>query len=452
MKRNIAMFLIISLMCSSAPAVAFAETSTPAQTSNNTISYQELPCRNKDSNCRDFTWEPVDGTKKYTVHIYDGQLLVRFAEIFTNYIEVQGLDPEKNYRIEVRSVKDSAETPPKDPDSEDDNPGTDPENPGDKPSDPPTPPAQKDKAGAVTGVKTVRGYHTVKITWKAAKNATGYRIYCAKYSGGNQKMPPLSSYDSNEKDCVFILKNIAANQYYSVWIVPYVDRNDKETYGISRRIKTAKAHTLYYTLKLKKTVSQKCQCKTHRAVYRTFKKNSTITGYFVKPEGVHKYKTFKDGHVFYVKADYCNRKTAKSHENAKEIYTKEEAERFIDEFKPKSKTNYVMWASLHTQHVYIFKKINGRYQMVNRFICGSGKAATPTATSTSKKKTLWKKYRKYHNRNYWNCFAGPDGFHGLLGKEKLDGRTKSHGCIRVNDKDSKYIYKYVPKKTRVIVY
>ena len=302
------------------------------------------------------------------------------------------------------------------------------------------------KLKAPTGLTAIRGYNNVKLRWNKVPGATGYKVYIAKNTGSEQKRPsnPIT-YDSNETDTSCTLKDLTRGEYYRVWVVPYRTASDKSTYGDAATKVTAKVHTLYYTATLREKVTLYCHCGGHRGKAKTLK-----SGYKVHAYGYTsgKYVFKSGGHTYHVSSLRCrSAKAITDHGNA---YTEEEAEYFISQLtkNKKSKTGYIIWASLYTQNVYIFKWSDGKYKVIRSFVCGSGKPATPSPTG--KNKSIWYKMRSYHGRSYWSCYSSYNSFHGLK-KEKLKGKTMSHGCIRVNDKDAKYIYSNIPKNTRVIV-
>lgn len=360
-----------------------------------------------ESNTLKLTWEAVENAERYVVDLKgttgmdesNHQLVVESGEnaVFNDLV----VGEEYNYSIKVELVK----------------------------------------LQAVTNLKAVRGYKTIKFTWSPVKGAAGYKVY----SSTSQTMPssPLT-YDNNERDTQFILKNLSSNVTYNVWVVPYRDRNDKSTYGTPAKVSAAKVHGLYYSVTLKKTRTLKCHCGKHKARKRTFKKGFQFRAYAFSGGC---YWFMYNGHKYRVSALSC--KNAKSLENANDVYSKEEAEYYINEYRPTSKTPYVVWASLYTQHVYVFKKSRGQYKMVKCVLCGTGKASTPTPTGM--KRSIYFRKKKRHGRPYWNCFLSYTAIHGLK-KEKLRGRTLSNGCIRVNNNDAKYIYYTVPLKSRMMIY
>ena len=92
----------------------------------------------------------------------------------------------------------------------------------------------------------------------------------------------------------------------------------------------------------------------------------------------------------------------------------------------------------------------GVYRLEKDFICGSGKAETPSPRGMNMK--IWNRISYRNGRPRWSCYNQINAFHGLKGKEYLRGRTVSHGCIRVNNVDRDYIWNNVPLNSSVIVY
>lgn len=305
--------------------------------------------------------------------------------------------------------------------------------------------ADDGKLDAVTNLKAVRGYKTVKLTWAPVEGATGYKVYGARYTSDNQTMPATPyTYDTNESDTTFILKNLTLNRYYNIWVVPYKDKNDKSTYGEPERIKVAKVHSLYYNVTFKTKRYLKCHCGGHRAKGHTFKKGYKFTAYGFTSG---KYKFIYNGHVYYVSALSC--KSASANYKVADRYTPEEAEYFMNELRPSTSTGYAVWTSLYTQTVYTFKKVGGVYKLTNWFQCSSGAAKAPSPTGMSK--SVHRKIKKRHKRWYWSCFSSLNSFHGVLKGQKT-GYPASLGCVRMENNDAKYIYYKIPKRSRVVSY
>ena len=125
-----------------------------------------------------------------------------------------------------------------------------------------------------------------------------------------------------------------------------------------------------------------------------------------------------------------------------------------------SKTNYLVLASRSKYFTAVFKGSKGNWQLVRFIYCSVGKKSTKTRTGTYKIKNKKKYFLSGNVRvKYASRYVGGYYFHSvcynLAGKKIVDGRLGkqiSHGCIRMSTADAKYIYKTVPKNSKVVVY
>ena len=134
-------------------------------------------------------------------------------------------------------------------------------------------------------------------------------------------------------------------------------------------------------------------------------------------------------------------------------YSRDEAEFFVQGFCKKlnvgSKTSYLMWTSFYTQHIYLFHRDNGRWECVDDWHCGTGRAVTPSPTGT---KEIGNKSPYHHNLKWWSSFTAEglgNAFHSKYSGDRV-GQTLSHGCIRNPVKKAKKVYDNCARGTRVI--
>ena len=136
-------------------------------------------------------------------------------------------------------------------------------------------------------------------------------------------------------------------------------------------------------------------------------------------------------------------------------FSKKEANLFINSYvkanKIRSSKKYLIWVSSYTQHLYVFKKVNGKWKATGRnWEVSMGKASTPSPTGNKK---IQKKVSSRHGIPYWNCFSGWNALHGIsAGMGSYIGRLASHGCIRNNVPNAGWIYNHCKNGTKVIVY
>lgn len=125
-----------------------------------------------------------------------------------------------------------------------------------------------------------------------------------------------------------------------------------------------------------------------------------------------------------------------------------------------SETNWLVLTDTKYYFTAVFKGSRGNWELVRFIYCAVGKKSSKTRKGSfrMKRKRSYFYYSKY--RCKWaSKYSGPYYYHSILynrsGKKILDGRLGkmiSHGCIRMEADDAKYIYKNVPKKSTVLVY
>ncbi len=141
-------------------------------------------------------------------------------------------------------------------------------------------------------------------------------------------------------------------------------------------------------------------------------------------------------------------------------YSTEEKENFVNSIGYESDTAYLVWVSLLTQKVNVFRRANGEWYLLHTFACCSGKNTTPTEGGVF----------RYHSRqNYWDfgsyyvnrpmIFNGGHAFHTrtyIKGTSRLlddtMGRPASQGCVRMYDADVNWLWDNMPFGTTVVVF
>lgn len=125
-----------------------------------------------------------------------------------------------------------------------------------------------------------------------------------------------------------------------------------------------------------------------------------------------------------------------------------------------SDTNYLVLVNRATHKVGIFTGSKGNWQMNFYWDCADGKESTPTVTGVF---TVGKKGYYFDSDGvrcyYYTQFYKGYLFHSVLYNPKngnlADGRVGmalSHGCVRLQIDNAKWIYDNIPKGTTVVVY
>lgn len=133
----------------------------------------------------------------------------------------------------------------------------------------------------------------------------------------------------------------------------------------------------------------------------------------------------------------------------------------INNLSLSSNTKYLIQVDLHNQRTNIYKGSKNSWNLLKSFTCSSGVKGeeTPAGSYTVKTKGKWFFSNSYkQGGKYWVQFYGNYLFHSLPLDETKDkildytlGKPASHGCIRLREIDSKWIYDNIPEGSKVII-
>lgn len=141
--------------------------------------------------------------------------------------------------------------------------------------------------------------------------------------------------------------------------------------------------------------------------------------------------------------------------------SKEELEFYVNYKKFKSSTNNFVWVDIARQKTYVFSKDeNGRLNLTKEIIVATGKDVTPTIRGLFElngQRGTYMYFPQYKSSvKNWVRITGGYLFHSITyskdGKRVLDptlGKKRSHGCVRMSEQDSYWMYKNIPNKTAV---
>lgn len=135
-------------------------------------------------------------------------------------------------------------------------------------------------------------------------------------------------------------------------------------------------------------------------------------------------------------------------------------EDFVTLNQLESKTPYLIWTDIYRQRTYVLKKQDGQWRLEKSFVCSSGKNINPTPQGIYEVQYtipfigMDKSYRCKNALVFYRDYM----FHSILfdktgkyiksGKYEL-GQKASHGCIRLSEEDSAWLYKHIPVGTTV---
>lgn len=146
-----------------------------------------------------------------------------------------------------------------------------------------------------------------------------------------------------------------------------------------------------------------------------------------------------------------------------EDYTQRVKEYYVNSIrKCSSDTSYLIWVSLYTQRINIFKGSKGNWKLIRSGQIASGRNACPTPVEVTKilYKTKQWSYEHYYCHHV-SVFDEARGFHSRPTKYAADGGgiydwsigfPASAGCVRLMDEDCTFIYDNCPSGTAVYIY
>ena len=153
----------------------------------------------------------------------------------------------------------------------------------------------------------------------------------------------------------------------------------------------------------------------------------------------------KDGSTWY-KADNDG-KLVKSVPPAQYLMT-EYAQRFS------SATRWLIMINLDTAMLGVYTGSQGNWTCVQYWLCSPGKPSTPTVTGTFTTLDRKPHLSTAYSAQYCTRFYGGYFIHSILGTGNELGsyRYLSHGCVRVEVDNARWIYENIPLGTTVHVY
>lgn len=155
------------------------------------------------------------------------------------------------------------------------------------------------------------------------------------------------------------------------------------------------------------------------------------------------------GSIFYCNKSRTNKRSCIY--NSGRTYSAQEAEFFVNDRGLSSSTGTLVWINTYTQTLYMFNGSAGSWHCVLASKCSTGKAASPTPTGVSGRKTIWKKISKRHGIKFWSPFSQINSVHGKKAKWRM-GAPKSNGCVRNYVEAAQQVYYGAPIGTTVLVY
>lgn len=323
------------------------------------------------------------------------------------------------------------------------------------------------------------GNKYVQVKWDKVTSATGYQIYQKSSATGKYK-----SIGTTEKTLVKI-KKLTNGKTYDFKVRAYREISGVTRYGefsnvitatpfsvssaVSSELKTI--HSMYYTA----TVLYNTYVKSSKGKTVALKAGSTVTvtkrGTTCTIQVPGDTSATAQISIGYLNFTRCI--TEYSTTGTFGDYSLKAKEAFVNS-KYSSATDYLIWISLPKQRLYIFKKNkttnlweldkdpNGKYR---NWLCATGMAATPTPPGryTIHRKAPFFKFDEDCYANDASFFSG-NAIHSWLftfytqahyndgERPGKPGAPASHGCVRLDDQNAKWVYDNIPIGTTCIIY
>lgn len=131
----------------------------------------------------------------------------------------------------------------------------------------------------------------------------------------------------------------------------------------------------------------------------------------------------------------------------------------------KSSTKYLILVNQGKHRTYIYKGSKNNWHRIHTFECGTGRNGTRTPNGTFHIQDRGLYFNTNGNARcwYWSRFKGNYLFHSmtyykssrptrLMGARNTQIGYVSHGCIRLDIQNAIWIYKNIPRGTKVVIY
>lgn len=142
--------------------------------------------------------------------------------------------------------------------------------------------------------------------------------------------------------------------------------------------------------------------------------------------------------------------------------TTEDIEDFARLSNIESATDYLLWTDIYRQRTYVLRKQDMKWKLEKSFVCSTGKNHNPTPSGLYEVQYMipYIGIEKGYRCKYALVFFRDYMYHSILfdksgkyiksGQYEL-GSKASHGCVRLSEKDSEWLYTHIPVKTTVWV-
>lgn len=140
---------------------------------------------------------------------------------------------------------------------------------------------------------------------------------------------------------------------------------------------------------------------------------------------------------------------------------KNELEEFLERAlavanRKSSDTNYLVTVDLTKHRTIVFQRSGGSWTPIKNWSCTTGAPSSPTVLGDFTVAERGYSFGEGFTCYYWTQFYGDYLFHSVLYHEGTNsisdgrlGRSLSHGCVRLDIDNARWIYNNIPRGTRV---
>lgn len=287
----------------------------------------------------------------------------------------------------------------------------------------------------VTGLAAYASSNAVVVLWDKVDDST------VKYLVNGQEVSPSDYNGKNRYD----IGGLAEGQGVVAKVEAYRLDGSEKIKSASQEVSNSAVRTIRYRIRIKKGGVLKSHGGNGPGSIRVTK------GQYIDCYGFGggKYIFNYGGSIFYCNKSRTNKRSCIY--NSGRTYSKQEAEFFVNDRGLSSSTGTLVWINTYTQTLYMFNGSAGSWHCDLASKCSTGKAASPTPTGVSGRKTIWKKISKRHGIKFWSPFSQINSVHGKKAKWRM-GAPKSNGCVRNYVEAAQQVYYGAPIGTTVLVY
>ncbi len=399
------------------------------------------------------TWAKAAGAKTYVIYNDQDGELKRVAQVAASkrtYI-IRGLKNRQEYTFYITAENEDGES---------------------SKSAPVVVTPKVKSPGVVTQARvSANASRKVSIRWNMTKNATGYILYQKTEDGSYEKIL------QTRKNKVTI-KGLTNERAYHFAVRAFRTVKGATSYGPMSADMTGrpsnggsvvkKIHTYYYKVKVRTATTA-----TGKSGSLRLKPGQTIT---VTEKGKTRSTAKINGKNYKVSTSALNFDHYSFVTTYKKPYSNAEAEAYVNYKGFSSPTKYLIWINTYCQYLYVFTGSQYNWTVQNRYLCSTGMPGTfqdfkdPTwirhsetilgVHTVSRKQHTWI-FAPDQYAYYATVIRGSGGaIHSWLyypsTMQKWNagtlGKPASHGCVRVDIANAKYIYDRIPIGTPCIIY